>query len=378
MRKLIVKFRNGLSGISQNIRNKNRFRILEKSYKKMAQKSGIDVSKTVTGEREYLSQWKTISKYVSPVDYRLYSQFIGQDKNIVPEYVMHNIIEPVFHPIEFLSFYNDKNMYDKLLPQEYLAKSLFRCIDGVFYGGGYDIVNQTDVSDVGSFCCNFDKVIVKPTMDTGNGSNILVYEKNGSKYLPINNDVPFSLASISSQYPNKNFVIQEYIKQSNFTAQFNPSSVNTFRIFTYKSVVDNTVKVLGIVFRIGGKNSAVDNCHAGGRYVGINPDGSFANNCVFDQYGNRFFVFNGIDFQNQQFVVPDFDKVIEFSRQIGERLCHMRTLDLDVMIDDKGQPRLIEFNVDMCSPWFYQFAVGPVFGEYTWEVINYIKQTQMR
>lgn len=136
MKKIIIKLTNKLKRVSNDLRNKNRFRILENSYRQMAQKSGIDVSKPISGENEYLLQWKIISKNVSPIDYRLFSQFIGQDRNIVPEYVMHNVIEPVFHPKDFLPFYNDKNMYDKLLPQEYLAKTFFRNIHGMYYGGG--------------------------------------------------------------------------------------------------------------------------------------------------------------------------------------------------------------------------------------------------
>lgn len=357
----------------ENFRQKNRFNILEQEYKKIASKSSVDIDHYVEGEREYLNKWRNISKYVSNLDYRLFSQFIGQNINIVPEYVMRHVIEPVFHPKAFLPFYNDKNMYDKLLPHSFLAKSFFRNIHGMCYGGGYDVLSQLDDIDLSALCYGVNRIIVKPTMDTGNGDHILIYEKNGSTYFPLNHSIPFTLPSISETYSNRNFVIQECLEQSEFTAQFNPSSVNTFRVFTYKSVRDDVVHVLGIVFRIGANNVLVDNCHAGGKYVGINHDGSFANDCVFDQFGNKYPEFNGIDFKNQRFVVPEFDKVLEFSKSVGEMICHNRTLDLDVMIDKKGNPKLIEFNVDMCSPWLYQFTTGPVFREFTDEVIEFVK-----
>lgn len=376
MKKIIIKILKWTRRVSYDLRNKNRFRILENSYKQMAQKSSIDVSKPISGENEYLQQWQSISKYVSPIDYRLFSQFVGQDKNIVPEYVMHNVIEPVFHPKEFLSFYNDKNMYDKLLPQEFLARTFFRNIHGMCYGGGYNIINQEDVFDLMALCDGSKKIIVKPTIDTGNGNRILIYEKRGATYNPLNSDVTFSLPSIAAVYSNKDFVIQECLEQSSFTSQFNPSSVNTFRVFTYKSVTDDAVHVLGIVFRIGASKALVDNCHAGGKFIGVNHDGSFANDCVFDQYGNKYPEFNGIKFYDQKFIVPEFDKILNFSKRIGELICHNRTLDLDVMIDKNGDPKLIEFNVDMCSPWLYQYTVGSVFGEYTQEVINYVKKTK--
>ena len=39
----------------------------------------------------------------------------------------------------------------------------------------------------------------------------------------------------------------------------------------------------------------------------------------------------------------------------------------------KYRPKLIEFNVDACSSWLYQFSTGTIFGEYTDEVIDYIE-----
>jgi hypothetical protein len=358
----------------ESLRQKHRFNLLEQEYKQIAAHSSVAIDHYVEGEREYLAKWHTISKYVSTLDYRLFSQFIGQDINIVPEYVMRHIIEPVFHPKSFLPFYNDKNMYDKLLPQSYLAKSFFRNIHGMCYNERYDVIRQPNDIDLSALCCEVEKIIVKPTINTGNGDHILVFEKKGLSFNPVNHNVPFSLPTIAAIYSNSDFVIQECLEQSEFTAWFNPSSVNTFRVFTYKSVRDDIVHVLGIVFRIGANNALVDNCHAGGKYIGINHDGSFANDCVFDQYGNKYPEFNGIDFRNQRFVVPEFEKVMEFSKSVGEKICHNRTLDLDVMIDKEGNPKLIEFNVDMCSPWLYQFTTGPVFGVFTDEVIESVKK----
>ena len=105
-------------------------------YKRMAKDSNTPVKEKCEGEELYIRKWKKISKNVSPIDFRLFSQFIGNNPSIVPEYVLHSIIEPVFLPRAYQQFYNDKNMYDKLLPKEYLAKSVFRCIDGICCGGG--------------------------------------------------------------------------------------------------------------------------------------------------------------------------------------------------------------------------------------------------
>lgn len=227
--------------------------------------------------------------------------------------------------------------------------------------------------DFNSYCEDLEKIIIKPTRDTGNGNRILLYQKKGLEYLPIGHDQELSVEKLKAYYDG-NFVVQECLKQSEFTAQFNPTSVNTFRVFTYKSVKNNEVHVLGIVFRMGKQNAFVDNNHAGGRYIGVLHDGSFANPYVFDQYGNTYTTFNDIDFSKSQFKVPNFQVIIDFSKSVAERIFHNRTLDLDVMIDHEGNPKLIEFNVDCCSPWLYQFTTGSLYGEFTDEVIDYIKK----
>lgn len=356
--------------------DKKRYRGIEKAYLDKAKKSGKNVSNFMgESENQHVSKWKRISKYVSPIDYRLFSQFIGENPDIVPEYVLHNVIEPVFLPKAYQQFYNDKNMYDKLLPKEFLAESMFRCIDGFFYDGEYKPLYRCNDDLLLDLCKHRSKIIVKPTRDTGNGSRILFYTNQESFFEPMGHDIPFEINKLSDYYGG-NFVVQQCLAQSPFTASFNKTSVNTFRVFTYKSVKDNRPHVIGIVFRMGKLNSMVDNNHAGGRYIGVRHDGSFANSCVFDQYGNTYTEFNNIDFSKEYFVVPNFDVVLDFSKSVAEKILHNRTLDLDVMIDAEGQPKLVEFNVDMCSPWLYQFTVGSVYGDFTDEVIEYIENVQ--
>lgn len=354
------------------LRDYRHYRAYKKQYKRIYNQSVSNHVINKETEKLYMKKWRLISKFVSPYDYRVYSGYIGDDPNIVPENVLHDVIEPIFLPRAYQQFYNDKNMYDKILPQSYLAKSVFRCIDGICCGGGYDVLNQPNTLDIVSYCSDLERIIVKPTRDTGNGNRILLYQKQGSKYLPIGHEQELSVMNLKAYYDG-NFVVQECLKQSEFTAQFNPTSVNTFRVFTYKSVKNNEVHVLGIVFRMGKQNAFVDNNHAGGRYIGILHDGSFANPCVFDQFGNTYTSFNDIDFSKSQFKVPNFQVVIDFSKSVAERIFHNRTLDLDVMIDYEGNPKLIEFNVDCCSPWLYQFTTGSLYREFTDEVIEYIK-----
>lgn len=97
-------------------------------------------------------------------------------------------------------------------------------------------------------------------------------------------------------------------------------------------------------------------------------------NVVLDQYGRKFAVFNHIDFGVQQQIPFElWKKVLDFAKTIGGCIPHCRLLALDLMIDNNGNPRLVEFNVEYYSMWLFQFTVGPAFGEYTDEIIDYCK-----
>lgn len=360
-----------VNGLSKNFYLRHRFRVYEKIYKDKSKITGISLEQTREGEAEYLKKWGRISKFVSPAAYRYYSQYIGNDPRIVPELVLRKVIEPFFHPNEYQQFYNDKNMYDKLLPKSFLAESMFRCIEGVFCDGDYQPITNANDSLMLEKCKRHEKVIVKPTHNTGHGNSILLFERKNDGFDPMGHDKPFSI-QFFKEYYNGNFVIQECLKQSSFTAFFNPTSVNTFRVFTYKSVKTNEVHVLGIVFRMGKTNTFVDNCDAGGTFIGVSHDGRFLNPNVFDHNGKKYTTFNGIDF-SKEYKVPYMQDILDFSKAVGEQIYHNRSLDLDVMLDEDNKPRLIEYNVDACTAWLYQYSSGPVYGEYTDEVIDYIE-----
>ena len=66
----------------------------------------------------------------------------------------------------------------------------------------------------------------------------------------------------------QNFILQECFRQSDFTVRFNPSSVNTIRIGTYRDL-KGQIHILRAIMRIGANGSEVDNAHAGGMFCGI-------------------------------------------------------------------------------------------------------------
>jgi len=326
----------------------------------------------VKGEKEWIKKWSVLDKKVNPIYYRLYSHYIGNDINIVPEDICHDIIEPILDPLRYTKYYSDKNIFDKLFPDGYLAKTLLRKMNGFYYDEAYRriIIDETSLIDKINKA-NVSKLIIKPSVGGISGVGVRCFEKrNGAWYVYGGNDV-LSLHYVEAEY-GSDFIIQEFLEQHESINHFCSTSVNTLRLTLYRSVKDDECVVPSAIMRIGNQGSVVDNAHAGGRYVGIDVASGKLKNDIFDQYGRKYKTFNKIDFTTEQKIPYDlWIRTLQFAKSIGKYIPHHRLLALDIMIDKNGNPRLVEFNVEYYSMWFFQFTIGSAFGKYTDEIIDF-------
>jgi hypothetical protein len=216
--------------------------------------------------------------------------------------------------------------------------------------------------------------VIKPTLDSSSGTGVRFFKKsdNGQMYDEESGEL-LTKDLLDTSYPEKNFIVQETFKQSAFMSQFNPTSVNTLRIQVYRSVKDNQIHVPNIVMRIGGKGALVDNAHAGGAFIGIMQSGKLQN-FVCNQYGQKSNTFNDLDFSKNEFVLPNFEEIVSFAKKVGQRIHHARLVALDVVLDESNNPKLLEYNIGGFSLWLFQFTTGTAFGEWTDEIIEYVKE----
>ena len=321
------------------------------------------------GEDLFIKKWKILDKRVSPMSYRFYSNYIGENENIVPPDTARQYIEPILNQGECVKFYNDKNSFGLFINPEDMPKTLFRSIGYKLYDGEYNAV--TSINFLSCFE-GYNQIIVKPAKELG-GHGISFFErKNG--VLVDNNNVPLTLEYLEKNYKT-DYLVQECFVQSNYIAQFNPTSVNTIRVNTYRDVNTGEIHVLGAALRIGAKGSKVDNATSGGVIIGINEDGKLGQ-CAYDKYGCSYTIYNDIDFSNKEYIIPNFYDVKKFAIKISKRLPHMRLFALDIVLDATNTPKLIEVNSNNFSVKFLQLTKQPVFGEYTNDVIEYCKNNK--
>lgn len=298
----------------------------------------------------------------------VYSSFFDYpDTNIVPNNIARNYIEPILTPAEYQPFYNDKNSFGVFIPADIMPKTFFRSIKGILYDGEYNPVNKEKFNEL---FLEAEKLIVKPSKDMG-GHGVMLFDKHDDGILYDQDGNKFSLELLIAKY-QQDFLIQECLKQSSYMSQFNPTSVNTIRMATYRDVKTGEIHILGAVLRIGGKGAFVDNACSGGSFIGINEDGTLGKYAC-NQYGQTSPVYNDINFSTTSFTIPDFNKIKEFAKSIAKRLPHMSLFANDIAIDENGDPKLIEVNTTDFSYWLYQFNGKAAFGEYTDDLLKFCK-----
>lgn len=136
-------------------------------------------NKKVAGEDEWYKKWKTLGVYVNRKYYRTFSRFIDPVKNdlrnICPDDICHNLIEPLLNPIRYRSYYSDKNEFDKILGQKAFPKTILRNMNGQYLDAEYHAIdpNHIDLTALTSS----DGVIVKPSIDSSSGKGVQFFKR---------------------------------------------------------------------------------------------------------------------------------------------------------------------------------------------------------
>ena len=327
--------------------------------------------------KKYQEKWSVLETPVMREYLEVFGAYLSEDGdrlNIVPENICHNVIEPVLNPYHYRGYFEDKNYFAKILGKDILPNEFLRCINGVFYDGDYNHIAAEDVSrkmsEVASVAA---RIIVKPTVDSCSGNGIQFFNRNGQKF---ENAEGKSFEQVFLKNEARNFVVQEIFEQSDFINQFGPTSVNTLRVVTYKSVKDEEIHVPAMILRVGKIGANVDNAHAGGLFVGVNPESGKLGKYASDQFGKTQTVFNGVDFSKNEFQIPNFENVLAFAKDVHSKIPYHRLLALDVVLTRGEGCKLLEYNINGFSSWLFPFVGQTPFGKWTDEIIEYTSKNK--
>lgn len=310
-------------------------------------------------------------------DFFVFREFFvinGNDPSfIVPDYIAHNYLTPILNPIEYNAYFEDKNMLDKIIPKKFLPRTFMRRINGKWYDDNYTMIEFDKLNDLLKDLKEGSKIVVKLTRNSSSGKGVEMYEKKEGGWKNITDKKDLSETNLFNKWKNKDLIIQEGVKQSDFFNQFNETSVNTLRLVVYNSPVDGQAYLIWGGFRVGGKGSFIDNNHAGGIMFGIKSNGEI-NSYGTDMYGNRYTEFNDVRFDSQKFIIPDYEELVGFAKKMAELLLPNRFIAFDIAVDLYNRPVVIEYNLRGYGGWACQFAGDCMLGDKYDEILSYLSK----
>lgn len=326
---------------------------------------------TAVQKKEIDDFWRPYG--INVKDYSWYQWYYGKtgivDPRFLPqEYYLHLIL-PYYNRQEFIQAYKDKNMFDLILPSSDLPKTIFKRKNGALFDRKGEFIS-CDLYDkrIIKLILEYKEVVFKNATDTGRGINV-------KKYIIDGEETVRELLNNWSQV--KDFVVQEVIQQHSFFAQFNTSSVNIMRINTWFN--DGDVIVSTPVLRFGMPGQATDCCFVDGeevvRMIGITLEGKLREKIVH---------LSGIDeeldiaFPNIVKQVPAWDKVVSMLQRNAKKLCHFKCIGWDVTVTKNEEPVVIEYNIFEPSSYASQITNGPMWGEHTEKMLEFLKNDDFR
>ena len=274
--------------------------------------------------------------------------------------VYYFYVVPALNRYDFITPYLDKNIYDDLFPWVRQPLTVVKNMHGHFYRAGDELSLEEAVDAV----CSYDgEMMIKPTVETCNGDRVA----------PIVDPSPDNIRSLFAQY-DYNFIVQEKARQHPELERVNPTSLNSMRLYTYRSL-DGVCHFMYTcaTLRYGGKGAMIDNMSKGGGSCLIDPDG------VVD---DRVFRFKSLEVSSlkketgvEGLVIPSFQKIIDTLLRMHKRLPYFDFVGWDVAVDPDGEPLFIEYNL-VPGIEGSQIMSGPMFADYLDEVVERARQAE--
>lgn len=289
--------------------------------------------------------------------HRYYKGINGKfHKNYMPYDIFNPIINPRLNRRSHWPALLDKNLTYNLFKDFNQPKHIIQNINGFYYLDDkiIDLQKAIDACEATK-----QKMIIKPTVSSGGGKMVNAFSVENLKTTYKN----YSLEQLLKLY-DKDFVVQEFIEQSETLKSLNPSSLNTLRVVSYLN--QEGVHIVSSVLRIGKPGSTTDNFSTGGLFCSVSIDGNLKGE-GYNPIGNEATeTSTGIILKDIK--IPNYVKVQDMVKSMHYVVPYFRIISWDVGIDKNDLPVLIEYNthrqgIDL------QIADGPFLGEFTEEVL---------
>lgn len=283
---------------------------------------------------------------------RLHVNLTGiKDYTFCPEDIFFSRIERIMNECGHAGFgVEDKGELFRYVPQGCEPEVVLRYVRGSFYDGSCNWVDRGEARK------RLQGVLVgKPCRGSGG---------NG---VELRNDLT---PEWIEQNGGESYIVQKRIEQCDFTAQFNPSSINTVRMMTMRCPWSGEIVVCRSMMRLGVTDAVIDNMMKGGLCVCVGDKGQLGKH-AYDYDGRRFekHPVSGLTFEG--LTHPGYMKMVETAKAIHSKILDFNLLSFDLVQRKDGSICVVEINATSEGITQLQYDFGGLFGKYTEQVVDW-------
>lgn len=297
--------------------------------------------------------------------YELYKEFGIFDIRQMPN-DFYSDVEKVLNPSAYSVFLQHKCNLKYFVPAENRPKTLVQNIDGHFLDVNDMIISRNDAIKI---MLEAKEFIIKIAKNSGGGAGIKKIILNG------NSEDIKTVEELINEY-RKDFIVQKLIQQHEEIAKFNPDSVNSIRVLSMN--INDRFSILSSFLRMGKKGNFVDNLSGpeGAILVGIKQNGEFHDFGIDKKYRRIYESPTGISLKGLK--IDNFEEIKALiSKLHQERFPFANLIGWDISIDKDNKPIVIEINLNSGEIEVHQVFNGPIFGDRTEEVLQYMKNNKL-
>lgn len=185
-----------------------------------------------------------------------------------------------------------------------------------------------------AFCDGLDEVIVKPLEGIGG---------HGIYKASVRTETERNALFNRLQEDNSNYIVEEIIRQHPDLAKLNPSSVNSYRIYTC-SLGNGEIVTTAAAIRIGSGKGPTDNFHEGGYAATVGCDTGIIISRAINFNGESVYVHPGTKCVILGTCLPEWNKAIETVKAAHGLVPGLGYIAWDVAVCEDASVTLIEAN----------------------------------
>lgn len=201
-------------------------------------------------------------------------------------------------------------------------------------------------------------------MDGECGTGVFKLEIN-TNTIKVNDNIT-DIYALTKMLEGPDFLVQRCITQHHLQSTLHPTSINSIRMVTVRSLKDNKIYVLPSILRIGTNGSIVDNTSQGGVAVGFDLETGQLNEYGLQkpQFGLRLDTHPNSRIRFSDYTIPFIKEAVEQAKYFHSFL-DLHSIGWDIAIGESG-PIFIEGNDnwEINGPQSCNHGLAKEFNEY--------------